>query len=43
MSEDELRMIPTGYMKRYGAMMHFIKRMEDDAQLNENRTFADYY
>ena len=43
MDEDELKMIPYSYMRRYGAMMHFIKRMEEDAQLKENRTFADYY
>lgn len=31
MDEDELKMIPYNYMRRYGAMMHFIKRMEEDA------------
>jgi len=32
-----------GFLKKYGSMLHFIRRMEQEAQVSENKQYKDYY
>ena len=42
MSKEELELLPYSFMKKYGAYVHFMRRMGDEARLDENRSL-DYY
>ena len=43
MSEQEMKLMPYGFLKKYGSMLHFMRRMEQDAHVTENKEYRDYY
>lgn len=43
MSNEEMKLLPYGFLKKYGSYIHFIKRMEQDAKVQENKQFNNYY
>jgi len=38
-----MKLMPYGFLKKYGSMLHFIRRMEQEAQVSENKQYKDYY
>lgn len=43
MSEYELKLLPYGFMKKYGSMLNFLRRMEKEAHVKENKAYKGYY
>jgi len=43
MSEAEMKLLPYGFLKKYGSYIHFLKRMESDHQLQENKEHKGYF
>ena len=43
MSEQEMKLMPYGFLKKYGSMLHFMRRMEQEAHVSENKEYRDYY
>lgn len=43
MSEEEIELLPTGFVKKYGSYLNFLQRQHRDAQLSENQTYMGYY
>lgn len=43
MTLDDMKTIPYGYMKKYGAMINFIIRMDKEARVAENKEYMGYY
>jgi len=43
MSEQEMKLMPYGFLKKYGSMLHFMRRMELEAHVSENKEYRDYY
>jgi hypothetical protein len=37
MTPAEMKMLPYGFLKKYGTLTHFIRRMEKDAKVSENK------
>ena len=35
--------MPYGFLKKYGSMLHFLRRMEQEAHVTENKEYRDYY
>lgn len=43
MSDQEMKLMPYGFLKKYGSMLHFLRRMEQEAHVSENKEYRDYY
>jgi hypothetical protein len=37
MTPAEMKLLPYGFLKKYGTFAHFVKRMEKDALVSENK------
>ena len=42
-TKDEMKMMPTGFVKKYGSLLANLRRYEGDNKLKENRDIEDYY
>ena len=38
-----MKLMPYGFIKKYGSMLHFLRRMEQEAHVTENKEYRDYY
>ena len=43
MSEHEMKLMPFGFLKKYGSLIHFMRRMEQEAHVSENKEYNDFY
>ena len=43
MSREEFMKLPYGYVKKYGSYLNFIKRMQYEGRIRENREYRGYY
>lgn len=43
MSEAEMDLMPFGFLKKYGSYIHFMRRMEKEARVRENKTSFGFY
>lgn len=43
MSEHEMKLMPYGFLKKYGSLIHFMRRMEQEAHVSENKEYNDFY
>ena len=43
MSDDEMRLMPFGFLKKYGSFIHFMKRMDKEAHVRENKQYFGFY
>ena len=43
MSEADLKLLPYGFLKKYGSYIHFLRRMENEARVTENKNYQGYY
>ena len=43
MTDQEMKLMPYGFLKKYGSMLHFLRRMEKEAHVSENKEYRDYY
>lgn len=43
MSEYDLKLLPYGFLKKYGSMLNFLRRMEKEAHVKENKQHMGYY
>lgn len=43
MSQADLKLLPYGFLKKYGSMLNFLRRMEKEAHVRENKIYNGYY
>ena len=43
MTEDEIRMMPMGFIKKYGSYITNLQRYYSDWKMDENKNMRDYY
>ena len=43
MSDAEFKMMPYGFVKKYGSIIHYLKKQREEHHLDENRRFDNYY
>ena len=43
MTDEELKMMPLGFIRKYGSYITNLKRYEKDSHLEENKGIAEYY
>ena len=43
MSDYDLQLLPFGFLKKYGSMLNFIRRMEKEYRVQENKNYMGYY
>ena len=43
LTDAELRMMPLGFIRKYGSYISNIQRYNKDFHLEENKNIADYY
>ena len=43
MSDAEFKMMPYGFVKKYGSIIHFLKRQREEHHLSENQNLNNYY
>ena len=42
MSREEMELLPINFVRKYGAYVNFMRRMGDEARLDENRAMPYY-
>jgi hypothetical protein len=43
MTEEEIKLLPSGFLKKYGSYLNFMQKMQSEAKLDENKHFMGYY
>ena len=43
MSDAEFKMMPYGFVKKYGSIIHYLKKQREEHHLDENRRIDNYY
>ena len=43
LSDHELRLLPLGFIKKYGSMLTFLRKMERELATKESRNIEDFY
>lgn len=43
MTEEEMKLLPYGFIKKYGSYIHLMKRIEQESHTDENRNIQDFY
>jgi len=43
MSQADMKLLPYGFIKKYGSFIHFLRRMEKDALVKENKQLNGWY
>ncbi len=42
MTEREMKLLPYGFLKKYGSIVHMMRRIEQDAKVRENKSLPYY-
>ena len=43
MTEAEMKLLPSGFLKKYGSYLNFMQKMQTEAKLDENKQYMGYY
>lgn len=43
MTIEEFELLPHGFIRKYGSMLNFMKRVEKEAYIKENKDYNGYY
>jgi hypothetical protein len=43
MEEEEIQLLPSGFLKKYGSYLNFMQKQQAIAKLDENKVYMGYY